>query len=329
MFIYYIKHYQMKIILITGGAGFIGSNLCEKLLNNNNNNYNNNKIICVDNLFTGSIKNIEHLLNNPNFEFINHDIIDPLEIEGNIDEIYNLACPASPPKYQDDPIKTLKVNFLGVLHMLELARAKQARFLQTSTSEVYGEPEITPQTEEYRGNVNINGIRSCYDEGKRVAETLITEYHNKYNVDTRIVRIFNTYGPKMDKNDGRVVTNFINQALNNEDITLYGNGEQTRSFCYIDDQIDGLIKLMKSNYIHPINIGNPHEITVKELATLILDLTKSNSKIVYKDLPSDDPTNRKPDITKAKTILNWEPKYELENGILKTITTTIIIINIQ
>ena len=309
----------MKIILITGGAGFIGSNLCEKLLNNNNNNYNNNKIICVDNLFTGSIKNIEHLLNNPNFEFINHDIIDPLEIEGNIDEIYNLACPASPPKYQDDPIKTLKVNFLGVLHMLELARAKQARFLQTSTSEVYGEPEITPQTEEYRGNVNINGIRSCYDEGKRVAETLITEYHNKYNVDTRIVRIFNTYGPKMDKNDGRVVTNFINQALNNEDITLYGNGEQTRSFCYIDDQIDGLIKLMKSNYIHPINIGNPHEITVKELATLILDLTKSNSKIVYKDLPSDDPTNRKPDITKAKTILNWEPKYELEKGILQTI----------
>ena len=303
----------MKIILITGGAGFIGSNLCEKLLNENN------KIICVDNLFTGSIKNIEHLLNNPNFEFINHDIIDPLEIKGNIDEIYNLACPASPPKYQDNPIKTLKVNFLGVLNMLELARTKQARFLQTSTSEVYGEPEISPQKEEYRGNVNINGIRSCYDEGKRVAETLITEYHNKYNVDTRIVRIFNTYGPKMDKNDGRVVTNFINQALNNEDITLYGNGEQTRSFCYIDDQIDGLIKLMNSNYIHPINIGNPHEITVKDLATLILHLTKSNSKIVYKDLPSDDPTNRKPDITKAKTILNWEPKYELEKGILQTI----------
>ena len=303
----------MKIILITGGAGFIGSNLCEKLLNENN------KIICVDNLFTGSIKNIEHLLNNPNFEFINHDIIDPLEINGNIDEIYNLACPASPPKYQDNPIKTLKVNFLGVLNMLELARTKQARFLQTSTSEVYGEPEISPQKEEYRGNVNINGIRSCYDEGKRVAETLITEYHNKYNVDTRIVRIFNTYGPKMDKNDGRVVTNFINQALNNEDITLYGNGEQTRSFCYIDDQIDGLIKLMNSNYIHPINIGNPHEITVKDLATLILHLTKSNSKIVYKDLPSDDPTNRKPDITKAKTILNWEPKYELEKGILQTI----------
>jgi len=303
----------MKIILITGGAGFIGSNLCEKLLNENN------KIICVDNLFTGSFKNIEPLLNNPNFEFINHDIIEPLEIEGNIDEIYNLACPASPPKYQEDPIKTLKVNFLGVMNLLELAKTKNARFLQTSTSEVYGEPQITPQPEEYRGNVNINGIRSCYDEGKRVAETLITEYHNKYDVDTRIVRIFNTYGPKMDKNDGRVVTNFINQALNNEDITLYGNGEQTRSFCYIDDQIDGLIKLMNSNYIHPINIGNPHEITVKELATLILNLTKSNSKIVYKDLPSDDPTNRKPDITKAKTILNWEPKYQLEKGIIQTI----------
>jgi len=303
----------MKTILITGGAGFIGSNLCETLLNDNN------KIICVDNLFTGSIKNIQHLFDNPNFQFINHDIIDPLEIEGNIDQIYNLACPASPPKYQFDPINTLKVNFLGVLNMLELARTKQAKFLQTSTSEVYGEPEITPQHEEYRGNVNINGIRSCYDEGKRVAETLITEYHNKYNVDTRIVRIFNTYGPKMDKNDGRVVTNFINQALNNEDITLYGNGEQTRSFCYIDDQLNGLIKLMNSNYVHPINIGNPHEITVKDLATLILDLTKSNSKIVYKDLPSDDPTNRRPDISKAKTILNWEPKYELEKGILQTI----------
>ena len=303
----------MKIILITGGAGFIGSNLCEKLLNENN------KIICVDNLFTGSIKNIEHLLNNPNFEFINHDIIDPLEIKGNIDEIYNLACPASPPKYQDNPIKTLKVNFLGVLNMLELARTKQARFLQTSTSEVYGEPEISPQKEEYRGNVNINGIRSCYDEGKRVAETLITEYHNKYNVDTRIVRIFNTYGPKMDKNDGRVVTNFINQALNNEDITLYGNGEQTRSFCYIDDQLDGLIKLMNSDYVYPVNIGNPYEINMMQLANTILNLTKSSSSIVYKELPSDDPTNRKPDISRAKNILNWDPKYDLEKGLIETI----------
>ena len=303
----------MKTILITGGAGFIGSNLCEKLLNDNN------KIICLDNLFTGNIKNIQHLMNHSNFEFINHDIINPLEINCDIDEIYNLACPASPEKYQIDPINTLKVNFLGVLNLLEVAKNKKAKFLQSSTSEVYGEPEITPQNEEYRGNVNTVGIRSCYDEGKRIAETLITEYHNKHNVDVRIVRIFNTYGPKMDKKDGRVVTNFINQALNNEDITLYGNGEQTRSFCYIDDQIDGLIKLMDSNYILPINIGNPHEITVKELADIILKLTNSKSKIVYKNLPSDDPTNRKPDITKAKNILKWSPKYDLENGIIKTI----------
>ena len=258
-------------------------------------------------------------MSNPNFEFINHDIINPLQIDNNIEEIYNLACPASPPKYQQDPINTLKVNFIGVLNLLELAKSKKSRFLQSSTSEIYGEPEISPQHENYRGNVNTVGIRSCYDEGKRVAETLVTEYHNKYNVDVRIVRIFNTYGPKMDKNDGRVVTNFINQALNNEDITLYGNGSQTRSFCYIDDQIDGLMKLMASNYVYPINIGNPHEITVKELSTLILQLTNSKSKIVYKDLPSDDPTNRKPDITKAKNILKWEPKYDLEKGIIQTI----------
>jgi UDP-glucuronate decarboxylase len=304
----------MKTILITGGAGFIGSNLCEKLLNYNN------KIICVDNLLTGNIKNIEHLLKNNNFKFINYDIIYPLEIQDNIDEIYNFACPASPLKYQKDPINTLKVNFLGVLNLLELARLKNAKFLQSSTSEVYGEPEITPQHENYRGNVNIIGIRSCYDEGKRVAETLVMDYHNKYNIDTRIVRIFNTYGPRMDKNDGRVMSNFINQSLNNEDITLYGNGEQTRSFCYIDDQIDGLIKLMNSNHIYPINIGNPYEITVKELAIIILNLTKSNSKIIYKDLPLDDPTNRKPDITKAENILNWFPQYNLEEGIIKTIS---------
>jgi UDP-glucuronate decarboxylase len=303
----------MKTILITGGAGFIGSNLCEKLLNDNH------KIICLDNLLTGNMKNIEKLLTHSNFKFINHDIIYPLEIDDDINEIYNFACPASPPKYQKDPINTLKANFLGVLNLLELARVKKAKFLQSSTSEIYGEPEITPQHENYRGNVNTVGIRSCYDEGKRVAETLVMDYHNQYNVDTRIVRIFNTYGPKMDKNDGRVVTNFINQALNNQDITLYGNGEQTRSFCYIDDQIDGLIKLMNSNYIYPMNIGNPYELTVKELATIILNLTKSDSKIVYKDLPLDDPTNRKPDITKAKNILNWQPKYELEQGISKTI----------
>ena len=302
----------MKTILITGGAGFIGSNLCEKLLNNN-------KVICVDNLFTGNIQNIQHLMNNSNFEFINHDITNPLYINDDIDEIYNLACPASPPKYQIDPIYTLKVNFLGVLNLLELAKNKKAKFLQSSTSEVYGEPTISPQNEEYRGNVNTVGIRSCYDEGKRIAETLIIEYHHKYKIDVRIVRIFNTYGPKMDKNDGRVVSNFINQALNNQDITLYGKGHQTRSFCYIDDNIDGLIKLMDSDYILPINIGNPHEITIKELADIIVKITKTKSKIIYKDLPSDDPTNRKPDITKANNILKWEPKYDLEKGIVKTI----------
>jgi len=314
----------MKTILITGGAGFIGSNMCERLLTNNTsenrcNNITVNNVICLDNLFTGNMRNIEHLMGNPYFVFINHDIINPLQIDCNIDEIYNFACPASPEKYQQDPINTLKVNFLGVLNLLELAKIKNAKFLQSSTSEVYGEPEISPQTEEYRGNVNTIGIRSCYDEGKRIAETLIIDYHKKYNVDVRIVRIFNTYGPRMDKNDGRVVSNFINQALNGEPITLYGNGEQTRSFCYIEDQINGLIQLMASNYVYPVNIGNPHEITVKELATIILKLTNSNSKIIYKDLPSDDPTNRKPDITKAKQILNWRPIYDLESGILKTI----------
>jgi UDP-glucuronate decarboxylase len=303
----------MKKILITGGAGFIGSNLCERLLKENN------RIICLDNLLTGNIKNIEHLLDNPNFEFINHDIIEPIVIEGNIDEIYNLACPASPPKYQIDPINTLKVNFIGVSNLLELAKLKNARFLQSSTSEVYGEPKVSPQKEEYRGNVNTIGIRSCYDEGKRIAETLVIEYNKKYGVDTRIARIFNTYGPKMDKNDGRVVSNFINQAINNEDITLYGDGEQTRSFCYIEDQLDGLIKLMNSNYIYPVNIGNPNEITMKQLAELILHLTKSDSKLVYRELPQDDPTNRCPDITKAINIIGWKPVYHLHIGLTNTI----------
>ena len=303
----------MKNILITGGAGFIGSNLCEKLLNDGH------TIICVDNLMTGYIKNIKHLLNNPNFKFINHDIIKPLEINEDIDEIYNLACPASPSKYQKNPINTLKINFVGVLNLLELARCKNATFLQSSTSEVYGEPDISPQCESYRGNVNTVGIRSCYDEGKRVAESLVMEYHNQYNIDIRIVRIFNTYGPKMDPTDGRIVSNFINQVLNTEDITIYGNGTQTRSFCYIDDLLDGLIKLMNSNYIYPINIGNSYEINVLDLANIILKLTKSNSKIIYTKLPLDDPTNRKPDITKAKNILQWEPMYNLEKGLMKTI----------
>lgn len=304
---------MIKSILICGGAGFIGSNLCEKLLNDGH------KIICVDNLLTGNIKNINKFFVNSNFKFINHDITDYFEIADDINEIYNLACPASPPKYQKYPIETLKCNFNGILNLLELAKIKGAKFLQTSTSEIYGEPQISPQHEEYRGNVNTIGIRSCYDEGKRVAETLIMEYHNQHNVDTRIARIFNTYGPKMDKNDGRVVSNLINQALTNNDLTIYGNGEQTRSFCYIEDQIDGLVKLMNSNYIYPVNIGNPYEINMKQLAGTILKLTESKSKIVYKELPSDDPTNRKPDISKAKNILNWEPKYDLEKGLIKTI----------
>jgi UDP-glucuronate decarboxylase len=303
----------MKTILVAGGAGFIGSNLCERFIQDGH------KVICVDNLLTGNIENIRHLLSNNSFVFMNHDILDPIEYTEKLDEIYNMACPASPEKYQIDPINTLKVNFIGVLNLLELAKEKGAKFLQSSTSEVYGEPQETPQREEYRGNVNTVGIRSCYDEGKRVAETLVTDYHKQYGVDVRIVRIFNTYGPKMDANDGRVVTNFINQALKGEDITLYGDGEQTRSFCYIEDQIEGLIKLMASNYTSPVNIGNPHELTMKLLACIILRLTDSNSRIVYRDLPSDDPTNRKPDITKARTILGWEPIYDLEGGLLKTI----------
>ena len=252
----------MKTILITGGAGFIGSNLCEKLLKEGH------KVICVDNLYTGNIKNIQELFYNQNFIFLNRDILLPLNIEDDIDEIYNLACPASPKKYQQDPINTLQVNFIGVMNLLELAKQKNAKFLQSSTSEIYGEPQISPQTEEYRGNVNTIGIRSCYDEGKRIAETLIMEYYNKYNIDIKIVRIFNTYGPKMDKDDGRVVSNFINQAINNQDITIYGNGDQTRSFCYIDDLIEGLVNLMQSDYNLPINIGNPNELNVKELMLL-------------------------------------------------------------
>jgi UDP-glucuronate decarboxylase len=303
-----------KTILIAGGAGFIGSNLCKTLLSQKK-----GKVICVDNLLTGNMENIRDLLDDPHFQFILHDITIPLEIDGPIDQIYNLACPASPPKYQKEPIQTLQINFLGVFYLLELARKKNATFLQSSTSEIYGEPMVSPQYEEYRGNVNTIGIRSCYDEGKRIAETLITEFHRVHFVNTRIARIFNTYGPQMDKEDGRVVSNFINQALRDQDITLYGNGQQTRSFCYIDDQIDGLMRLMESNYNSPINIGNPHEITVKTLAETIIILTQSNSKIVYCDLPSDDPSNRKPDIQKAKNILKWEPIYDLEKGILKTI----------
>lgn len=303
----------MKTVLIAGGCGFIGSNLCIRLLNENN------KIICVDNLFSGKIENIKTCMNNENFIFINHNIIEPLYLDDKIDEIYHLACPASPPIYQIDPIYTLKTNFIGTLNLLELAIKKSAKILLASTSEIYGEPQVSPQPESYRGNVNTIGIRSCYDEGKRIAETLFMDYNKKYNIQTRIVRIFNTYGPNMDKYDGRVVTNFISQILNNEPITIYGNGSQTRSFQYIDDLIEGITKLMNSDYIYPLNIGNPNSITIKELASMIIEITNSKSKIIYKPLPLDDPTNRNPDITLANKILDWKPIIGLKEGLIKTI----------
>lgn len=307
------------MIVVTGGAGFIGSNLCHRLIEEGK------RVVCIDNLFTGKMENINSLLTHPKFSFINHDVtnpfeIYPIELQDTLEQIYHLACPASPPKYQIDPIYTLKTNFLGTLHMLELAHKKNATILFSSTSEIYGEPEISPQHEEYRGNVNTIGIRSCYDEGKRIAETLMMEFHNKHNGDIRIARIFNTFGPRMDKDDGRVVSNFINQALRNEPITLYGNGSQTRSFCYIDDTLDGLIYLMNSQYKQPVNIGNDIEITVKELSNIILGLIhNSNSSIIYKELPLDDPTNRKPDISRAKNVLGWSPKCDLLTGLKKTI----------
>jgi len=303
----------MKTILVAGGCGFIGSNLCIRLLNENN------KVICLDNLFCGKLENIRECHSNHNFTFINHNIIDPLDIDNEINEIYHLACPASPPKYQVDPIYTLKTNFIGTMNLLELAKKKSAKILLASTSEIYGEPQISPQNEDYRGNVNTIGIRSCYDEGKRIAETLFMDYHKQYNIQTRIVRIFNTYGPNMDKDDGRVVTNFISQILNNKPITIYGEGNQTRSFQYIDDLINGITKLMHSEYIYPVNIGNPNEITIKQLANILIELTNSKSKLVYKQLPLDDPTNRNPDIKLAKKVLNWEPNVKLKEGLLKTI----------
>lgn len=301
----------MKKILITGGAGFLGSNLCEKLLNQGN------KIICLDNLYTGKGKNIHHLLNNPNFEFIIHDVINPIDIK--VDEIYNLACPASPPFYQAQPIETTKACVYGAINMLELAKKNNAKILQASTSEVYGEPEIHPQPENYRGNVNPIGIRSCYDEGKRAAESLFFDYHRIYNVNIKIIRIFNTYGPKMNPDDGRVVSNFIVQALNNQPITIYGDGNQTRSFCYVDDLLNGMVKLMNSNITGPINIGNPGEFTMLELAEKVINLTNSKSQLIFKPLPSDDPTRRKPDISLAKKELNWEPTINLEEGLKRTI----------
>jgi UDP-glucuronate decarboxylase len=304
------------IILVTGGTGFIGSNLCSKLVQNHENH-----IICLDNNFTGSLKNIQHLRNLPNFEFIRHDVCQEILLE--VDQIYHLACPASPKDYQYNSIKTIKTNILGTMNMLGLAKRTKARILLSSTSEVYGDPKVSPQSEDYWGNVNPIGIRSCYDEGKRLAETLMMEYNRNCDVDIRIVRIFNTYGPNLNKNDGRVVSNFINQALENKDITIYGDGEQTRSFCYVDDLIRGLILLMNSETseqtVLPINLGNPNELTMLELASIIIDMTGSKSEIVFKELPEDDPMQRKPDINKAKKILGWEPKILLNEGLGKTI----------
>ncbi len=304
----------MKKILVTGGAGFLGSHLCEKLLEQGN------EVICLDNYFTGSKANVIHLLDNPYFELIRHDVIAPFFVE--VDEIYNLACPASPIHYQYNPIKTIKTSVMGSINMLGLAKRIKARILQASTSEVYGDPTIHPQVEEYWGNVNPIGIRSCYDEGKRCAETLFFDYHRQNHVDVKVVRIFNTYGPRMHPHDGRVVSNFIVQALKGENITIFGDGSQTRSFCYCDDLIRGLIAMMgtSSDVIGPINIGNPNEFTMMELANLVIELTGTKSKIVFEPLPSDDPMQRQPNIEKAKKLLNWEPKIQLKEGLMNTIT---------
>lgn len=304
----------MKRILVTGGAGFIGSHLCERLLNEGN------EVICMDNYFTGNKLNIMHLFDNPLFELVRHDVTEPYFVE--VDEIYNLACPASPPHYQQNPIKTIKTSVIGAINMLGLAKRVNAKILQASTSEVYGDPQIHPQPESYWGNANPIGPRSCYDEGKRCAESLFINYHNQNKVKIKIVRIFNTYGTRMNPYDGRVVSNFIVQALKGDDITIYGNGEQSRSFQYVDDLVEGMIKMMNTedNFIGPVNIGNPGEFTVTELAKKILELTKSNSKLIFQELPKDDPLQRQPDISLAKKELNnWEPKVNLIEGLKRTI----------
>lgn len=303
----------MNRVLVSGGAGFLGSHLCERLLNEGEH------VICMDNLFTGSKENIEHLLGNPEFEFICHDVTEPLYVE--VDRIFNLACPASPPHYQYDPIKTAKTSVYGAINMLGLAKRCHARILQASTSEVYGDPLVHPQPESYRGNVNTIGIRSCYDEGKRMAETLFFDYHRQHDVDIKVIRIFNTYGPRMNPSDGRVVSNFIVQALKGDDITIYGDGNQTRSFCYVDDLIEGMVRMMNSRdgFTGPVNLGNPGEFTMKQLAELVLSETGSSSKIIYTELPSDDPTQRKPVIDLAMQELDWKPTIKLEDGLKRTI----------
>lgn len=303
----------MSRILVTGGAGFIGSHLCERLLREGN------EVICLDNYFTGSKDNIRHLLGNDHFELVRHDVINPYHAE--VDEIYNLACPASPPYYQYNPIKTIKTSVMGAINMLGLAKRTKARILQASTSEVYGDPAIHPQVESYWGNVNSIGIRSCYDEGKRCVETLFMDYHRQNGVRIKIIRIFNTYGPRMNPDDGRVVSNFIVQALRGEDITIYGDGTQTRSFQYVDDLIEAMVRMMATgdDFIGPVNTGNPGEFTMLELAEKVIELTNSRSKIVYRPLPSDDPRQRKPDIALAKEKLYWEPTIRLEEGLKRTI----------
>jgi len=298
--------------LVTGGAGFIGSFLCERLLADGHD------VICLDNFFTGRRRNIAHLLENPAFEVIRHDITEPILLE--VDRIFNLACPASPVHYQYNPVKTVKTSVMGMVHMLGLARRVRARILQASTSEVYGDPTIHPQVEEYWGNVNPIGIRACYDEGKRVAETLCFDYHRQNGVDIRVVRIFNTYGPRMMRDDGRVVSNFVVQALAGDDITIYGDGSQTRSFCYVDDLVEGLVRMMdQDHHTGPINLGNPIEFTIGELAEKVIALTGSRSKLVYRPLPSDDPTQRQPDIRRAREHLGWSPSVPLEQGLIRTI----------
>ena len=299
-------------ILVTGGAGFVGSHLCERLLNEGHD------VICLDNFFTGSRDNIIHLMDSHRFELVRHDITEPILLE--VDRIYNLACPASPVHYQYNPVKTIKTSVMGTINMLGLAKRVKARILQASTSEVYGDPQVHPQTENYWGNVNPIGIRSCYDEGKRVAETLMMDYHRQNNVDIRIIRIFNTYGPRMAENDGRVVSNFILQALRNEDITVYGDGSQTRSFCYVDDLVEGMIRMMENglNFIGPVNLGNPVENTILEFAEKIITIAGSKSRIVNKPLPQDDPKQRRPDITLAREKLGWQPVVDLNDGLKKT-----------
>jgi len=302
-----------KRVLVTGGAGFLGSHLCERLLNSGN------EVLCVDNFFSSTRRNITHLLDNPNFELMRHDVTFPLYVE--VDEIFNLACPASPVHYQFDPVQTTKTSVIGAINMLGLAKRVKAKILQASTSEIYGDPAIHPQTEEYWGNVNPIGLRSCYDEGKRCAETLFFDYRRQHKMPIKVVRIFNTYGPRMHPNDGRVVSNFIVQALRRQEITIYGEGSQTRSFCYVDDLIEAIVRMMETppDVTGPINIGNPREFTIRELAELIVEMTGAKSRLRFKPLPSDDPKQRQPEISMAKSILKWEPKIELREGLTKTI----------